>query len=271
MEICKAILLGIIQGITEWLPVSSTGHMLLFDAFFPMHVSEACKNLFLVLVQLGSILAVVCLYGRTLNPLSPKKSQTEKRKAWLLWAKVLVASVPVGVVGILANDYVDEHLHSWQVVAGALFVYGVLFLILEKRNRKREFRITDIDDISFGDALKTGCFQALSLVPGTSRSGSTILGGMLVGLDRTVASTFSFFMAIIPMFGASLLKLVKAGFALQGQEWFIIAAGTLSAFLVSLISLRGLVSYVKKHDFSVFGWYRIILAVLVTVAFTCLL
>ncbi|MCH3919839.1 MAG: undecaprenyl-diphosphate phosphatase [Sphaerochaeta sp.] len=267
MEFFKALLLGVIQGITEWLPVSSTGHMLLVDALLPMKVSDACRNLFLVVVQLGSILAVIVLYWHTLNPFSPKKNRQEKQATWLLWGKVAVASIPVAVIGYLADEAVDQYLHGWQVIVVALFVYGVLYIVWERYNQKREARIGAIGQINWKTAFLTGCFQALAIVPGTSRSGSTILGGMVLGMDRPVASQFSFFMAIPPMFGASLLKLTKLGFGLSGQEWGIVAVGTVTAFVVSLFALRFLVSYVRSHDFSVFGWYRIVLAIVVTAFF----
>ncbi|MFA7168171.1 MAG: undecaprenyl-diphosphate phosphatase [Sphaerochaetaceae bacterium] len=267
MEICKAFLLGIIQGITEWLPVSSTGHMLLFDAFIPLKVSKACENLFLVVVQLGSILAVIVLYRHTLNPFSATKDAAQRKKTWLLWKNVVIASIPVGVIGFLASDAVDAYLHGWQVIVTALAAYGLAYIVLERRNRGKEGKVASVDAITARQAFLTGCFQALAIVPGTSRSGSTILGGMILGMDRPLASTFSFFMAIPPMIGASLLKLTKLGFGLSGREWTIVAVGTVTAFVVSLGTLQLLVSYVRKHDFSVFGWYRIVLAAVVTVAF----
>lgn len=269
MEWIKTIVLGVIQGITEWLPVSSTGHLLLFDALFPLQVSSACKNLFMVLIQLGSILAVVVLYFHQLNPFSPKKSGEEKRATWNLWGKILVASVPVAIVGFFLDDFIDAHLHTWGVISGALFVYGLLYVVLEKK-RKQTVSVGTLDSITYREAFLIGCFQVLALVPGTSRSGSTILGAIILNFDRTVASQFSFFMAIPAMVGASLLKLVKLGYGLTTAEWLMISLGFAVAFLVSLWTIKALVSYVRNHDFSVFGWYRMALAVVVAITFSLL-
>lgn len=264
MEFIKVAVLGIIQGITEWLPISSTGHLILADEFIHLSGSDEFKYLFNVVVQLGSILAVVVLYWSTLNPF--KRDRNERIKCLTLWAKVLVASIPAGIVGILLDDIVDEKLSTWYVIAAALFIYGVLYIIIEKKI-KIKVRIKDTESVTYMDALKLGIFQMLALIPGTSRSGSTILGGMLLGFDRTVAARFSFFMAIPVMAGASLLRLLKSGFALTGEEWILLLVGTLVSFLVSLVVIKKLVDFVRSHDFSVFGVYRIILSVLIVMYF----
>lgn len=267
MEFIKVAILGIIQGITEWLPISSTGHLILADEFIHLGGSEEFKYLFTVVVQLGSILAVIVLYWSTLNPF--KRDRSERNMCLTLWAKVLVASIPAGVVGILIDDIVDEKLSTWPVIATALFVYGILYIIIEKKLRIK-VRIKDTESVSYMDALKLGVFQMLALIPGTSRSGSTILGGMLLGFDRTVAAKFSFFMAIPVMAGASLLRLLRSGFALTGEEWGLLLSGTLVSFLVSLVVIRKLVDFVRTHDFSGFGVYRIILSILIVLYFAVL-
>lgn len=265
MEIVKAIILGLIQGVTEWLPVSSTGHMLLFDAIWPLRVSENCRNLFMVVVQLGSILAVIVLYFKTLWPFA--KERKERHDTFVLWGKVLVASIPAGIIGVALDDVVSSVLSSWFVIAIALFVYGILFIVLEKCF-VRKARVNSISELSIKDALLMGFFQLLAIVPGTSRSGSTILGGIVIGLSRPVAAEFSFFMAIPAMAGASLVRLFKCGFALTGSEWMLIFVGSMVAFLVSLVAIKALVAYVRGHDFSAFGVYRIILSLIVVLYFT---
>lgn len=264
----KAVLLGVIQAITEWLPVSSTGHLLLFDAIFPLQVSEACRSLFMVLIQLGSILAVVLLYFHRLNPFSPKKTAEERKETWNLWGKVVVASVPVAIVGFLLDDTIDAYFHGWKTIALTLFVYGVAFLFIERRNRKVKPTIVGVEAIDYRTALLVGLFECLALIPGTSRSGSTILGALLLGLDRTTASTFSFFLAIPAMFGASLLKLVKLGYGLTGNEWLLVFVGFVVSFLLSIVVIKALLSYIKGHDFTAFGWYRIVLSVVVVLYFS---
>lgn len=265
VEAVKVVILGIIQGITEWLPVSSTGHMLLFDALLPLNLSEDFVSVFMVVVQLGSILAVVVLYFNRLWPL--KKSRQESMRTLRLWGRVLIATIPAGVVGLLFDDIIDQKLSTWPVIAAALAIYGVLYIVLEKKVRIRT-RVETLDDISIRDALYMGFFQMLALIPGTSRSGSTILGGMIGGISRPVAAEFSFFMALPVMAGASLLRLIKSGLAFSGAEWGYLALGSLVAFLVSLAAIKGLMSYVRSHDFSVFGVYRIVLAVVVTAYFS---
>lgn len=267
-EIIKALALGIVQGVTEWLPISSTGHLLLLDEVLHLRLGQDAKELFLVIIQLASILAVVVLYFSTLNPFSAKKSKQEQANTYLLWAKVLIATIPAALVGVLLDNYLDEHLYRWPVIALALFAYGVLYLVLEKsRFGKAEKRVKSLKTLTYKDALLLGLFQMLALVPGTSRSGSTILGGMLIGLERQVAAQFSFFMAIPVMAGASLLKLLKLGFSYTTEEYLLLGIGFVSSFLVSLVCIKALIAYVRRHDFSVFGIYRIVLAAVVVIYF----
>lgn len=267
MEIVKAIILGIIQGITEWLPVSSTGHMILANEFIQLlgGKNKDFVDLFLVVIQFGSILAVVTLYFYRLNPFSPKKTKEEKDATWSMWFKVLVAEIPAAVVGLLFDDFIDEKLYNWYVVALMLAVYGAAFIIVEKR--KKEATIRSIDEITYKTALYMGIFQMLALVPGTSRSGATILGAVILGASRAVAAEFSFFLAVPVMFGASLLKLVKYGFGMSGEEFWLLIIGMGVAYIVSVFSIKFLVEFVKKHDFTPFGWYRIALAAVVTAYF----
>ena len=267
IEVLKSIIFGIIQGITEWLPISSTGHLLLLDKFITLNLSEGFKELFMVVIQLGSILAVLVLYFNTLNPFTKKKDKDEKRKTYNIWLKVIVASIPTGIIGVLFDDIVSEVLSTWQVIALMLFFYGVIYVILERFNKNRETRVNEIDELTYLDAFKMGCFQTLALVPGTSRSGSTILGGLIIGVKRTVAAQFSFFMAIPAMFGASFFKLLKLGYHYSSLEYLVLFVGTLVSFIVSLLIIKALINYVKKHDFSVFGWYRIIISIIVTLVF----
>ena len=277
LEFLKAVLQGVVQGITEWLPISSTGHLLLIDELVHMTVSsdpvrnEAFFNLFKVLIQFGSILAVIVLYFHKLNPLSPKKSVSQKRDTWRLWGKVLVASIPAGVVGILFDDIIDGALSQWFVIAAALAVYGVLFIVVENRNRTP--RINDFEQMDYRTVLLIGVFQMLALIPGTSRSGATIVGAVMLGCSRYVAAEFSFFMAIPAMLGGSAIKLLKfileqeSGFGFTGLEWTVLLTGMIVAFVVSLLVIKFLMNYIKKHDFKVFGYYRIILAVVVVAYF----
>ena len=264
-EMIKVFLLGIIQGITEWLPISSTGHMLLFDELFPLKASPAFMSVFMVVIQLGSILAVVVLYFSKLWPF--RKDRAEMKKSFTLWGKVLIASVPAAVVGLLFDDFIDSKLSTWPVIAAALIIYGVLYIVLEKKVNFR-IRVRSLEEITPMDALKIGAFQMLALIPGTSRSGSTILGGIITGVSRPVVAEFSFFMAIPVMAGASLLRLVKSGLDFTMTEWVYLGAGSVVAFAVSLVVIRALVRYVREHDFSVFGIYRIILGVVVVLFFS---
>ena len=264
-EMIKVFLLGIIQGITEWLPISSTGHMLLFDELFPLKASPAFMSVFMVVIQLGSILAVVVLYFSKLWPF--RKDRAEMKKSFTLWGKVLIASVPAAVAGLLFDDFIDSKLSTWPVIAAALIIYGVLYIVLEKKVNFR-IRVRSLEEITPLDALKRGAFQMLALIPGTSRSGSTILGGIITGVSRPVVAEFSFFMAIPVMAGASLLRLVKSGLDFTMTEWAYLGAGSVVAFAVSLVVIRALVRYVREHDFSVFGIYRIILGVVVVLFFS---
>lgn len=270
LEIAKAALLGLVQGITEWLPVSSTGHMILLDELMHLDVSAAFMNMFLVVIQLGSILAVIVLYFNRLNPFALSKSKRERKETIDLWLKVLVASVPAGIIGFLFNDWVEAKLSGYLTVAIMLILYGILFILIERRNKSRQAKIRKMDHFGYGTAALMGVFQVLALIPGTSRSGATILGGMLLGASRTIAAEFSFFMAIPVMLGASALRILKFGFLLNQTEWAILAVGMIVAFVVSLWAIRFLMRYIQKHDFSVFGWYRIILGIAVLVYFRIL-
>ncbi len=263
LTLLQAAILGVVQGITEWLPISSTGHMILVDEFIHMNISAAFKEMFLVVIQFGSILAVVVLYFHKLNPFSLKKTPVERRRTLSLWAKVIVAVIPPGIVGLLLDDWFNDHFYNYQVVAIALIVYGILFIVLERYNRKRRPRISSVDDMDYKTALLIGVCDILPLIPGTSRSGSTILGGILLGASRNVAAEFSFFLAIPIMLGASLLKIVKFGFQFTALEWQVLLVGMVVAFIVSVIAIKFLMGYIRKHDFTAFGWYRIILGLLV--------
>ena len=270
LELLKALLQGIVQGITEWLPISSTGHILLLNAVLPFELSENFFRLFKVVVQLGSILAVIVLYFRKLNPLAPSKSRLQKRGTWNLWGKILVASIPTGIAGLLLDDVVDEHLSTPPVIAATLILYGILFIVMESFPRKP--RTLTVEQLTYKTAFLIGLFEALALIPGTSRSGATILGAVLLGATRTVSAEFSFFMAIPPMVGASglrLLKMLLKGASLTGIEWAALLLGTAVAFFVSLLVIRFLLRYIRKHDFKGFGVYRIALGVLVLVCWGC--
>ena len=270
LEILKAVLFGIVEGITEWLPVSSTGHIILLDEFIRLSASEEFKSMFDVVIQLGAILAVIVMFFHKLNPFDKGKSPAKKKATWELWFKVCAAIVPSGVIGVLFDDWMDAHLHRGIPVAIALIVYGVAFILVEKRNEGREARIRKVWDIDWRTALLIGAFQCLSLVPGTSRSGSTILGAILLGVGRSAGSEFSFFMAVPTMLGASAIKLLKflvSGAAFGFGEFVILVVGTVVSFIVSLVAIRALMSYVRKHSFSAFGWYRIVLGAVVLVYF----
>jgi undecaprenyl-diphosphatase len=274
IEILKAIFLGIVEGITEWLPVSSTGHMILVDEFLTLNVSDAFKEMFFVVIQLGAIMAVPVLFFDRLNPFSKKKSGEVRRETLNLWCKVIVGAIPAAVIGLLLDEIFEKYLYNSYVIAAALIVYGVAFILIEKLGigRKKDesgadiYRVNDASELTYSDALKIGAFQVLSLVPGTSRSGSTILGGMLTGVSRTASAEFSFFMAIPIMLGASgykLLKFILKGFVATGFEIALLLIGIVVSFLVSLAVIKFLMDFVKRHSFSVFGIYRIILGALV--------
>ena len=262
LEIFKAIFLGIVQGITEWLPVSSTGHMILVDQFLHLAGSKKFIDTFLVVIQFGSILV---LYFNKLNPFSTRKSPKAKKATWDLWIKVLIAVLPSGIIGVLFEDQIDRIFFRPSVVAAALIIYGVIMIWIENRHKRPG--ITKFSQVSYKTALLIGLFQCLALVPGTSRSGSTIIGATLLGTSRYIAAEFSFFLAIPTMLGASLLKLLKAGFAFTGFEWFIMLLGSLVAFIVSVIVIKFFMSYIKKHDFKAFGVYRIVLGIIVFIYF----
>ncbi len=263
VELLKIILIGIVEGITEWLPVSSTGHMILVEELLSLRLSEDFMEMFRVVVQLGAVLAVVVLYFHKLFPFSPNKSPSERKSCFRLWGMILIACVPAAVIGILLDDWLDAHLYNYITVAVTLIVYGIAFIRIEKRNKNRRAVIETVDEIDAKTAVKIGLFQVLSLIPGTSRSGSTILGGMLCGVSRPAGAEFSFFLAIPVMLGASFLKLLKFGFDFSMWEIIILAAGTFVAFITSLIAIRFLVSFVRRHSFAVFGYYRIVLGILV--------
>ena len=263
MELIKTIILGIVEGLTEWLPISSTGHMILVDEFIQLDVSKAFMDMFLVVIQLGAILAVVVLNFEKLNPFSHWKTKREKKETFQLWYKVIFACIPAAVIGLTFNHYMEEHFMTAPVVAFTLIFYGVMFILVENYNKNRRPAVTDLNKLSYKTAFIIGLFQVLSLVPGTSRSGSTILGGILFGASRYVAAEFTFFLAIPVMFGASLLKLVKFCFHYTGVEIFILVVGMATAFVVSIISIKFLLQYIKNNDFKAFGYYRIVLGIIV--------
>ena len=270
IEILKIIFIGIIEGITEWLPISSTGHMILVEEFMQLNLRQDFWDIFLVVIQLGAILAVIWIYFDRLNPFSPKKSSQEKTQTWNTWFKVAVGCVPAAIFGLLLDDWMEAHLMNWFVVAVALIVYGIAFIVVENRNEHRTPSTHSMQELTYKKALYIGLFQTLSLVPGTSRSGSSILGATILGTSRPVAADFSFFMSIPIMFGASGLKLVKAlmdGFRFTGYEYFILFLGMLVAFVVSVITIKLLLRYIQQNDFKVFGWSRIILGIIVIIAF----
>ena len=267
LELLKTVLLGIVEGITEWLPISSTGHMILFDEFIKLNVSEEFKEMFMVVIQLGAILAVVWLYFNKLNPFSKKKTTEMRRETWLLWGKVLVGSIPAAIVGLLLDDWLDSMFYNYQTVAITLILYGILFIVIERYNRSRTPAIQTLSALNYKTALLIGVFQMLALIPGTSRSGATIVGAILIGTSRSVAAEYTFFLAIPAMLGASGLKLLKyfleTGFGMTAQEIIILLLGMAVAFIVSVIAIKFLMRYIKKHDFTVFGYYRIALGLLV--------
>ena len=296
IEALKAFLIGIVEGITEWLPISSTGHMILVDEFVKLQVSDEFLKLFLVVIQLGAIMAVLILYFHKLNPFSPKKTSVQKKSTWRLWGMVAIGCIPAAIIGLLFDDWVNEHFYNKVTVAAMLIVYGVAFIVLERRNRRRLreaeaalaaprgrharqsygdvadeaeaqlFKITDVDEIDWKTALKIGCFQVLAIIPGTSRSGATIIGGMLSGCSRTAAAEFTFFLASPIMFGWGLVKCLKffaAGLAMTMTEVVVLAVGIVTAFVMSVVAIKFLMGYIKKNDFTAFGWYRIVVGVLV--------
>ncbi len=263
LEFLKVIFLGIVEGITEWLPISSTGHMILVEEFMQLNVSADFMEMFRVVIQLGAILAVVILYFPKLWPFCSPRNGWIRRDTWALWFKVLAAVLPAAVIGIPFDDTLDAMFYNYQTVAVTLIVYGILFIIVENYNRRKHPKVTSFQDMSFSLAVGIGIFQVLSLIPGTSRSGATILGAILLGTSRSIAAEFSFFLGIPVMFGASLLKLIKFGFAFSGIEILLLIAGMATAFLVSIFAIKFLMGYIKRNDFKPFGYYRIVLGILV--------
>lgn len=270
IEILYAVLMGIVEGITEWLPISSTGHMILLDRLFTMDFSKNFTEMFQVVIQLGAILAVVVVFFRRLNPFAPSKNSAEKKRTWVLWSKVVVGMIPAMVAGVLLKKLYGSIPDNPFLIAGALIVYGVAFIVIERLHRGKAYRIESADDLSYKDAFAVGCFQALAVIPGTSRSGSTIIGGMLAGISRTAAAEFTFFMAIPVMAGASLIEVlgfIKDGIVPSSAEWCVLIIGIIVAFAVSLAVIRFLMDFVKKHSFESFGWYRIVLGIVVIIYF----
>lgn len=267
IEVIKTIVLGIVEGVTEWLPISSTGHMILVDQWISLNVTDQFKEMFFVVIQLGAILAVVALFFNKLNPFSFKKSKEERADTWNIWLKVIIGILPAAIIGLLFDDWLNDYLYNYITVAITLVFYGVLFILIENRNKDKESTIHSIKELSYKTALFIGLFQVLALIPGTSRSGATILGAILLGTSRFTAAEFSFFLSIPIMFGASALKLVKFGFEFTSNEYFILIIGMSTAFLVSIAAIKFLLSYIKRNDFKAFGYYRIILGVVVLLYF----
>ena len=259
------IFLGIVEGITEWLPISSTGHLILADEFIKLNMSPAFIEMFNVVIQLGAILAVVVLYFSKLNPFAPSKTHEEKQDTWTLWFKVIIACLPAAVIGLPLDDFLEEHFHKFLPVAIMLIVYGIAFIVVERHNKTKTPKCTNLNDFTYKAALIVGAFQLLSLIPGTSRSGATILGAIIIGSSRFVATEFSFFLGIPVMFGASGLKIVKFlmnGNTFGGSEIIVLLVGMVTAFIVSIIAIKFLLDYIKRNDFTVFGWYRIVLGII---------
>ncbi len=270
IELLKVVVLGIVEGITEWLPISSTGHMILVERLLPLNVTPEFWSMFEVVIQLGAIMAVVVLYFHKLNPFSPDKSVKEKRQTWNMWWKVLVAVIPSVIIGLPFDDWIEEHLHGYVTVAIMLIVYGILFIVVETVNKDKEARVKSLKELTYQTALIIGLFQVLAIIPGTSRSGATIIGAIIIGCSRELAAEFTFFMAIPTMFGASALKIVKYiadGMSFSAMDWVILLVGMLVAFVVSVVAIKFLMQYIKKNDFKVFGYYRIVLGIVVLVAF----
>lgn len=267
IEFLKVVVLGIVEGFTEWLPISSTGHLILVNDIIQLNVTDEFMEMFKVVIQFGAMMAVVLLYFRKLNPWDSGKTAGQKRSAFLLWVKIAVACVPAAIFGLLLDDWMEEHLNNAPVIATTLILYGVLFIVLERKNEYKEFPVQRTTQISYQTALYIGLLQVLALVPGTSRSGVTILGAMILGCARGVAAEFSFFLGIPIIFGASLLKIVKFGFDFTGIEIFYLVSGMLIAFMVSIYSIKFLMGYIKRNDFKFFGYYRIVLGVIVIAYF----
>lgn len=270
LEFLKVIFLGIVEGITEWLPISSTGHMLLVDEFLQINASDEFKDMFFVVIQLGAILAVVLLFWKKMWPFrlgEDKKTIIVRKKVFSVWFKVVVACIPGAIVTLLFDNFISTHLETPFVIAAALIIYGVAFILVENRNKTKKPTVRRLLDIDYKTALLIGLFQVLSIIPGTSRSGATIIGALIIGVSRTAAAEFTFFLAVPVMFGLSFIKLIKFGFAFTGSELAILLVGSVTAFAVSLFVIKFLMSYIKKHDFKVFGWYRIVLGIIVMIYF----
>lgn len=267
LNIIKTIIIGIIEGITEWLPISSTGHMILANEFIKLDVSDAFWEMFEVVIQLGAILAVVLIYFKNIFPWGFGKTKEDTKNTFMLWFKIIVGCIPCGVIGLLLDDYINDKFYNPWTVAIMLIVYGVLFIVIENSHKNKTPRVKSVNELSFTDALKVGLFQVLSVIPGTSRSGATILGGLISGLDRKVAANFTFYLAIPVMAGASLLKIVKFGFDFSSSEIVILIIGMLTAFIVSIFAIKLLLKYIKNNDFKAFGYYRIVLGIIVVLYF----
>ena len=269
-EIIKAIVFGIVEGITEWLPISSTGHMILLNELVRLNMSDAFQEMFLVVIQLGAILAVIITFFKKLNPFSSNRNGNHKKETFQLWLKIFLACIPAGLIGFLFEDQIDELFFNFKTVAATLIIYGFLFILIERRNKTRNSSINELSQLNYAAAVMIGIFQMLSLIPGTSRSGATILGAILIGTSRSVAAEFSFFLSIPIMLGASGLKLLKFGFSFSNIEIAVLFAGMITAFLVSAAAIKFLMGYIKKHDFTLFGYYRIFLGILVLLFFSLL-
>lgn len=269
IEILKVVFLGIVEGITEWLPISSTGHMLLVDEFISLNASDDFKEMFFVVIQLGAILAVVTIFWNKMWPfqLKDKTQSVMKKDTWSMWFKTVVACIPGAIVTILFDDYIEAHLHTAVVISIALIFYGIAFIVIENWNKSRTPKVETLNDITYKTAFLIGMFQVLSIIPGTSRSGATIIGALLIGVSRVAAAEFTFFLAVPVMFGLSALKMIKFGLSFTSAEFAILIIGCVVAYLVSIVVIKFLMSYIKKHDFKVFGWYRIVLGVIVLAYF----
>lgn len=269
IEILKVVFLGIVEGVTEWLPISSTGHMLLVDEFISLNVSDDFKEMFFVVIQLGAILAVVTIFWNKMWPfqLKDKTQPVMKKDTWSMWFKTVVACIPGAIVTILFDDYIEAHLHTAVVISIALIFYGIAFIVIENWNKTRTPNVETLNDITYKTAFLIGMFQVLSIIPGTSRSGATIIGALLIGVSRVVAAEFTFFLAVPVMFGLSALKMIKFGLSFTSAEFAVLIIGCVVAYLVSIVVIKFLMSYIKKHDFKIFGWYRIVLGVIVLAYF----
>ena len=267
LDALKVIIFGIVEGITEWLPISSTGHLILMEEFLKLDQSKEFFDMFNVVIQLGAILAVVVIYFHKLNPFSPRKTEKQKVMTWRLWIKVLIGSIPAGVIGILFNDFIEEKFNNAYVVAAMLIVYGILFIVIENYQKDREPKVKKISQLTIPMLLIIGVIQMLAMIPGTSRSGATIVGALLLGVSRAVATEFTFFLAIPAMFGASAVKLIHFGLSFTAMQLFLLILGMVVSFAVSIVAIKFLMRYIKKHDFKVFGYYRIVLGIIVLLYF----